>query len=122
MRPAHEQGVEPLIWARRKPNDWRQAAYRLSDVSGLHSDDFSGGSGLSRASNLYGYVRCDLLQDGDRLHPCRESDATHQIKICIVRKDNADVFDWLWEQCAPAEPARAEPPSAPRLKVVGGRG
>jgi hypothetical protein len=58
---------EPLVWVRRQWNDWRRAQYKLSDVTGLHWDSFSGGGVRATAprSFLHGYVLCDAMVAGE---------------------------------------------------------
>jgi hypothetical protein len=118
MRPAPEL----LIWARRRPNDWRRAAYRLSDVRRLNRDDSTDGRFAGSCSSVYGYVRCDAIQDGERLHPCRGGEGLHEIKICIAKKDNEQIFNRLLELCALSEaPPETQSANAPehRMRLAG---
>jgi len=77
---------------RRHPNDWQEATYKLSDVSGLHWDDISGGVGRRTSHiTLFGYVSCDGAIDGEVAHSCRHGSGPHRIKVCLpkgVNKDN----------------------------------
>jgi hypothetical protein len=91
---------EPLVWARRHHNDWRQAAYRLSEISDIQWDDDGAGQ---LTTYLCGYVWCHAKLEGERLHPCREDADPHRIKVCITKKDNEEVFGRL------AELARTRP-------------
>jgi len=81
---------EPTVKVRRQWNDDNIATYRVSDVSGLHMSDVSGGI-EARANREYlcGYVACDAALEGAVSHSCAHGQGPHRIKVCIVKKDNA---------------------------------
>jgi len=95
--------AEPLVWVRRHYNDFQHAAYRLSDISGLHWDDVSGGV-RARANRryLHGYVLCDAMQEGELAHSCRHGPPPHRIKVCITKTGNKEVFSQLLAICPKA--------------------
>jgi hypothetical protein len=83
---------DPLVWVRRHPKDWRQAAYRLADIDDLYQDDERVTQALTE---LYGYAWCQARQDGESLHFCSKSAEPHRIRVCIMKKDNEQVFGGL---------------------------
>jgi len=50
---------------------------------------------VSRAPRefIHGYVFCDDMVAGELAHSCRHGNGPHRIKVCVVKKDNAAVFD-----------------------------
>jgi len=93
---------DPLVWVRRQWNDWREAQYRLSDISGLHWDDISGGvNARAPRTFLHGYVLCNVMVSGEISHSCRHGPPPHSVKVCIVKKVNKDVWPRIVER-APA--------------------
>jgi hypothetical protein len=90
-------GDEPVVMVRRRWNDrWRIAAYRISDISGLHWSKMSGGL-MHRAPRhfLHGYVACDEKIGGKLAHSCKHGPPPHRIKVCITKKGNKAVFPAL---------------------------
>jgi ribosomal protein L31E len=94
--------VDPVVWVRRQWNDWRHAQYRLSDISGLHWDDMSGGV-QARAPRmfLHGYVLCDGMVSGELAHSCRHGPPPHKVKVCIVKKGNEDAWALILKTAPP---------------------
>jgi hypothetical protein len=84
-----------VIWARRRPDDWRKAAYRLADVYDLELAERT----LAEASAICGYVACDGLRAGERLHPCKPYGPSHRIRVYILKKDNEQAFRKLVARC-----------------------
>ena len=84
---------ETIVWVRRQWNDWRDAAYKISDVSGFHWSNISGGV-LAPANRLYlhAYVWCDGMIAGELAHSCAHGQGPHRIKVCIVKKMNKEAW------------------------------
>ena len=97
LEPAADD--EPVIWVRRQWNDYRDAKYRLSEVSNLHWTDTSGGV-RARAPRdfIHGYVSCDGMLEGELAHSCAHGSGPHYIKVCIVKKANSKQAYALAEQ------------------------
>jgi hypothetical protein len=88
------------VVVRRQWNDWRAAGYRLEDVLDIHWDVMSGGI-RQRAPRrfLYAYVDCAAMIDGEIAHSGIHGPCPHQIKVCILKKDNDPrVFKLLVER------------------------
>jgi hypothetical protein len=85
-----------LVWVRPQHRDWRQAAFRLSDLQ-----DVSWGDPLDEAflTRLYAHVWCDAMVDGERLHACKPVTAPHRLRVCVLRRDNEAMFERLRELC-----------------------
>lgn len=98
-----ENSEEKFIWVRRQWNSWRKAKYRLSDVQNVRWDTFSGGVYAPTPQPfLHGYVWCDGYLEGELDHSCGHGDYPHNIKVCIVKKDNNPaIFKLLVEQAGP---------------------
>lgn len=95
---AAEPGL--VVWVRRQFNGKRRrAAYRLSDVSGLHWSSRSGGKRWrANRAYLHGYVWCDAMIIGAVAHSCRHGPPPHRIKVCITKVDNKK--NWREIECA----------------------
>ncbi len=79
----------PLVTVRRHWNDWKLAKYRLANVHRPRWDTESGG--VQKASPrrmLYAYVLCNAMESGELAHSCRHGPPPHEVKVCIVKKDN----------------------------------
>jgi len=88
---------------RRQWNDWRQARYRLEDISGLHWTDVSGGVNASAPQPfVHGYVWCDGMIDGELAHSCQHGRGPHHIVVCITKKGNEAVWSKILEQAGPS--------------------
>ena len=106
-RDAAAVAAEPglVVWVRRQFDDWRHAAYRMDDLSGLHWSSIGGG--LQRRANreyLHAYVRCDGMIAGELAHSCRHGQGPHRIKVCITKVDN----NKNWQEIERAAPARSK--------------
>lgn len=90
------------IKVRRSPKCHMIATYKHSDIWGYHWSLVSGGvkSSFMGSYSLYAYVWCDGAVEGAVVHsgehgvenhgPC-----PHQIKVCILKKDNRSIYDAL---------------------------
>ncbi len=81
--------AEECIVVRRQWSDWRKATFRLSDLHGFHRSRISGGvNAISPKPFLHAYAKCTDVVAGDLVHSCRHGPTPHEIKVCIVQKDN----------------------------------
>jgi len=94
---------EQYVWVRRQWNDDMVAKYRLNDVDKVHWSTSSGGvMAPTPQPFLHGYVWCDAMVEGELAHSGVHGPCPHEIKVCIVRKDNdPDVFQMLQEAAGP---------------------
>lgn len=70
--------------------------YRLSDISGIHWDDVSGGvRRKAPRSHLHGYVLCTGMVSGEISHSCRHGPPPHEVKVCITKSGNKEVWALL---------------------------
>ena len=88
------------VWVRRHWNDHRIGKVRLSDLSGFHWSQFSGGqiSGFGRVAPqpfLHAYMLCTRVIEGEVAHKCRHGPPPHRIKVCMTKKDNRRGFPLL---------------------------
>lgn len=81
--------TDTLVWVRRQWNNTLSAGYRLTDLSGPHWSDFSGGT-QTRANRPYvhAYVLCDAAVEGEVAHSCLHGKGPHRIKVCVTAIDN----------------------------------
>ncbi|WP_145980802.1 hypothetical protein [Magnetospirillum sp. ME-1] len=88
------------VVVRRQWNDSaHQATYRLADVRGFHWSWQSGGvKAPAPRAYIHAYVLCDAMLDGDLSHSCRHGPPPHEIKVCIVKKDNPKLFAQIEKQ------------------------
>jgi len=87
---------DPIVYVRRQPADWRIAAYRLSNISGLRWSDTNGGVRARLSGQfLCGFVRCDQAESGEVAHSCLHGRGPHSIKVCVTRKGNETVLSEL---------------------------
>ncbi len=99
IKAAAEAG--PVVRVRRQWNDYRLAAYPLSEVEGLHWSDISGGiQATAPRSFVHGYVWCDRMIAGELAHSCAHGRGPHRIKVCITKKHNETVFPLVLETLA----------------------
>ncbi len=78
-----------LVYVRRQPNDWREAAYRVEDVEDIHLSSVTGGVQTALSHNaLCGYVWCDGMIEGELAHSCEHGPPPHRIKIVIPKVCN----------------------------------
>ena len=78
-----------IVQIRRHWNDWRIGTCELDDLSDLHWTDTSGGV-CCRAPQpfIHAYIWCNKIA-GEVAHSCAHGDGPHNIKVCIVKKDNS---------------------------------
>lgn len=116
------------VWVRRQWNDCRIGKVLLDDISGLHWTDESGGV-RARAPRpfLHGYIMCDRILEGEISHSCSHGYGPHEIKVCIVKKDNPGTFEHLMQNRVMAdlgvltEQRKADRPNASGKKIKGKR-
>lgn len=94
--------MKKTVLVRRHYNDHRVAEYKLEDVSKIHWDNISGGV-REKSSNysLYGYVDCQGMVGGELSHSGIHGPCPHEIKVCILKGDNKDIYNELEEQAGP---------------------
>lgn len=79
----------PLVRVRRDWNDHRIGTVNWSDLRDPRWDTISGGEQNSTPQPfIHGYVWCDMVQ-GDIAHSCAHGPGPHNIKVCLVKKDNS---------------------------------
>ena len=74
---------------RRQWNDYRVAETDFDNLDSFHWSDVSGG--VFRKSPqpfIHAYVHCDQI-DGEIAHSGTHGPCPHNIKVCIVKKDNS---------------------------------
>lgn len=100
--------IHDVVWVRRQPDDWRKAKYRLTDIRGIHYSSLTGGVGKGTPRPfLFGYVRCDGMLEGEVAHSATHGPCPHDIKVCIVKKDNSGrVIAALQDEAGPKPPRR----------------
>ena len=91
-----EPGGRTPVRVRRDWDDHRVGTVRWSDLGNPRWDMVSGGTQTRTPQPfLHGYVMCDKVR-GDIAHSCIHGPAPHNIKVCIVEKDNSrQVWDYL---------------------------
>lgn len=82
-----------IVTVRRQWNSWRRGGVALAKLSGLHWGTISGGVG-SRAPQpfVFGYVACSEI-DGKIDHSCAHGEGPHNIKVCLVKRDNQTIWN-----------------------------
>ena len=94
------RGREPSrrasVRVRRDWDDCRVGTVRWSDLGNPRWDMVSGGTQTRTPEPfVHGYVMCDRVR-GDIAHSCIHGPGPHNIKVCIVEKDNSrQVWDYL---------------------------
>jgi len=89
---------------RRQWNDWRIAEAELSDLSHPHWDIYSGGVNAPCPQYfIHAYIMCDKYE-GELAHSCMHGQGPHSIKVCITKKDNANIFPILNKIAGPKPP------------------
>lgn len=80
--------TNPWIYVRRQWNDWRVGKVRFNDLQGFHWDWCSGGV-MAPAPQpfIHAYTSCDCI-NGEIAHSCAHGEGPHDIKVCVVKKDN----------------------------------
>jgi hypothetical protein len=90
-----------LVKVRRQPDDWRIATFDLARVYRLRWDNVGGGVQRGSAMHVYGYVLCDGMIDGELAHSCRHGPSPHEIKVCITKKYNEQVWPQILQIVGP---------------------
>ena len=84
-----ESGDHSPVRVRRDWNDRRIGTVRWSDLRDPRWDSISGGEqNPTLQPFIHGYVWCDRI-DGDIAHSCIHGPGPHNIKVCLVKKDNS---------------------------------
>ena len=106
-----EEKVTVVI--RRQWNDWRQAEVHLEDLRHIHWDPISGGF-VATAPQPFIHARVSCTDvEGDIAHSCLHGPPPHEIKVCVVKKDNSpEIYRSLLELAGPKPPRQ---PSRKRL-------
>jgi hypothetical protein len=91
-----EPGRKAPVRVRRDWDDHRIGTVRWSDLGNPRWDMVSGGTQTRTPEPfVHGYVMCDKVK-GDIAHSCIHGPGPHNIKVCIVQKDNSrQVWDYL---------------------------
>lgn len=77
------------VYVRRDWNDRRIGKVRWSDLENPRWDNVSGGTQIeSRRPFVFAYVWCNKVQ-GDIAHSCLHGPAPHNVKVCIMKRDNS---------------------------------
>lgn len=84
-----ESGDNSPVRVRRDWNDHRIGTVKWSDLRDPRWDSISGGEqNPTPQPFIHGYVWCDTVQ-GDIAHSCAHGPGPHNIKVCLVKKDNS---------------------------------
>lgn len=77
------------VRVRRDWNDHRIGTVKWSELRDPRWDTISGGEqNPTPQPFIHGYVWCDLVQ-GNIAHSCAHGPGPHNIKVCLVKKDNS---------------------------------
>ena len=90
------------VQVRRDWNDHRIGTVRWSDLRSPRWDSISGGEqNRTPQPFIHAFVWCDVVE-GDIAHSCIHGPPPHDIKVCLVKKDNqSDVWSRLSEIVGP---------------------
>jgi hypothetical protein len=84
---------DTIVNVRRQWNDWREAAYRLKDISDLHWSRASGGIYATAPQPfVHAYVWCDGMINGELAHSCQHGQGPHRIKVCLTKCSNKAIW------------------------------
>ena len=84
-----KSGDNVPVRVRRDWNDHRIGTVKWSDLRDPRWDNISGGEqNPTPQPFIHGYVWCDIVQ-GDIAHSCAHGPGPHNIKVCLVKKDNS---------------------------------
>jgi len=87
--------ITHTIKIRRQWNSYRIATTLLEYLEKFHWDNVSGGvCKRSPQYFLHAKVLCTTIV-GDFDHSCEHGPPPHEIKVCIVKKDNKEVWQQL---------------------------
>ena len=83
--------LDDALCVRRQPLDTRVVEVKVADLRRPHWSDVSGGVGRRAPRQfVHGYISCDLIpDDADFGHSCLHGPPPHDIKVCVVAKDNS---------------------------------
>lgn len=86
---------------RRQWDDHRTAQTAFGNLSNLHWDTISGGINAKAPQPfIHAYVDCPAIE-GNIAHSCQHGTRPHPIKVCIVKKENSEIFEELVEVVGP---------------------
>jgi hypothetical protein len=90
------------VRVRRQWDDHRIGAVRWSELTNVHWDSVSGGTQVeSPEPYIHAYVWCDKVK-GTIAHSCIHGPGPHNIKVCLVKKDNSgEVWKRMLELAGP---------------------
>jgi hypothetical protein len=92
----YQDELQPSVIVRRQWNDWRRASFPYDSISHLRWDNISGGAQVRAPQYfLHGYVYCNEMIDGEIAHSCTHGPGPHEIKVCVLKKDNLKIYDKL---------------------------
>ena len=96
-----------LVRVRRQWNDQRIGTVRWSDLGNPRWDIVSGGTQVrSPQPFIHAYVYCDKVR-GNIAHSCNHGPGPHNIKVCLVKKDNSkEVWNYLMKIVGKKPPRR----------------
>ncbi len=81
--------MEQYVWVVRHKGDWKKGKVKLSDVKNLRWDDISGGiRKYTGTCELYGYIWCNQIIEGEIGHSGIHGPCPHNIKVLIQKCDN----------------------------------
>ncbi|PKB82813.1 MAG: hypothetical protein BZY88_03650 [SAR202 cluster bacterium Io17-Chloro-G9] len=97
-QPRQSKGIpgRTSVRVRRQWNDQRIGAVHWSDLENPRWDVLSGGAQVRAPQPfVHAYVYCDKVK-GNIAHSCNHGPGPHNIKVCLVKKDNSkEVWNYL---------------------------
>jgi hypothetical protein len=86
----------PVIIVRRRWDDPQSAGVALQHARDFAIKDQPGGicSPIPRPF-LFARVWCDHLIEGAGIHACDPRTAPHELELCVLERDNADIYATL---------------------------
>ena len=98
-----------VVNVRRQPTDWRVAQYNPAGVHGLHWSGTSGGVNASLTHNfVHGYVHCNAMISDELAHSCSHGPPPHRVLVCLLKKDNPDIWVEIEEEVGPRPGTKSE--------------
>ena len=95
VRRGGHRGRGAPVRVRRDWNDHRIGTVRWSDLESPRWDVVSGGEqNHTPQPFIHAYVWCNKVR-GDIAHSCAHDPPPHNIKVCLVRKDNTKI---VWDR------------------------
>jgi hypothetical protein len=108
-----EQSSNLIVTVARQFNDYRTARYSIDQVSGLHWDSVSGGvNAVAPQPFVHGYVQCDGMIDGELAHSGAHGPCPHNIKVCLTKKKNIEVWSEVEKRAGPRPKNSPDPERA----------